>query len=283
MIGKNNLKVLDNAPDPMVEEARVTAVIAGGGDLPSKIIDKLEVLGRSYVVASIEGYGPAKYPGFQLGAIRELLQFVKEAGASEVLFCGSIKRPSFLSLKLDGLGKKWLAKLGMRAFLGDDCLLKGIKKLLEKEGLSVVSPQSILETLLTPSGILTRTRPTDRDLQDIARGLFVLNTLSKTDVGQAAVVQEGIVLGIEAAEGTACLIKRCLDLKVSEYGGVLVKTSKINQDKSMDLPTIGKNTILEAHYSKLSGIALGALQSQIIDFEETIKIADEFGLFVIGV
>jgi len=282
MIGKNNLKVFENN-SAKNKNAVVIAIIAGGGDLPLKLLDKLQNLERSYVVASIKGQGPDGYPSFEIGEIGSFLNFVKEAGASEILLCGSVKRPSFLSLKLDPIGKKWFRSLGVRAFLGDDSLLKGIKKLLEKEGLSIISPQSILETLLTPIGVLTKTKPTDRDLQDIARGLFVLNILSKTDIGQSVVVQEGVVLGVEASEGTGALIKRCLDLKLSELGGVLVKTSKINQEKAIDLPTIGKNTILEAKYSKLSGIALGASQSQIIDFEETVRSADENGIFIIGV
>ncbi|MDR3031082.1 MAG: UDP-2,3-diacylglucosamine diphosphatase LpxI, partial [Holosporales bacterium] len=223
------------------------------------------------------------HDSFKIGEVGKILGFIKNSKASKVLFCGGIKRPSLLSLKLDSLGQKWLRYLGLRAFLGDDTFLKGIKKLLENEGLTVVSPQSVLETLLTPCGILTKSRPNDIDLQDIARGMFVLNTLSKTDIGQAVIVQEGIVLGLEAAEGTSALIKRCLGLKISKNGGVLIKTSKLNQDKTMDFPTIGKDTIIEAHMAKLSGLAIGAGQSQIIDFEGTVKLADKYELFIIGV
>ena len=282
MIGKNNLKVCEMETLSKDNKGTIT-LIAGGGDLPLKLIEKLESLGRSYVVASIKDQGPADYETFEVGEIGKILEFVKLSGGNEVLFCGSVKRPSLLSLKLDPVGRKWLGHLGVRAFLGDDALLKGIKKLLEKEGLKIVSPQSILGTLLTPYGVLTNARPSDRDLQDIARGLFVLNSLSKTDVGQAVIVQEGVVLGIEAAEGTSQLINRCLSLKVANSGGVLVKTAKLNQDMALDMPTIGKKTIAEALTSKLSGIALGASKSQIIDFDETIKHANESGVFIIGI
>lgn len=276
-----NLKVCDN--QAIQENRNIIAIIAGNGDLPIRIIEKLESLGREYIIVSLEGFGPSDFKTFKIGEIGKILEFIKESKATEILFCGGVKRPSLLSLKLDKLGKKWLAHLGVRAFLGDDALLKGIRKLLEKEGLKIISPQSILGTLLSPSGILTKTIPTDFDLQDIARGIFVLNTLSKTDVGQAVIVQEGIILGIEAAEGTRELIKRCKSLKLNEKGGVLVKTSKIGQDHSIDLPTIGKNTILEAEESKLSGIAVGASRSQIVDFEETIKLANEKNIFIIGI
>ena len=263
---------------------RLKAIIAGAGDLPLRVIDKLYELGDDFLVISIAGFGPEEYPQFEVGNIGEILAFLKEKGATDVIFCGAVKRPSLFSLKLDNVGKRWLKKLSFRAFLGDDALLKGIRSLLAEEGLNVVSPQEILKTLLTPSGLLTIQKPTDMDLKDIARGIFVLNAMSKADVGQAVIVQEGVVLAIEAAEGTAKLIERSATLKLTnEKGGVLVKTSKVDQDQSIDLPTIGPKTIMEAKNSNLSGIAIGANVSQIIDFEETVKLANENEIFIIGV
>jgi DUF1009 family protein len=219
-----------------------------------------------------------------LGEIGRILRYLKSNSVTDIVFCGAIKRPSIFSLQLDSVGMEWLKFLGIRAFLGDDALIKGIKKLLAKEGLNVIGPQSIIGTLVTPAGVLTKTFPNEADIKDIARGIFVLNILSRADVGQAVVVHEGVVLGVEAAEGTKNLIERSLKLKLSSSkGGVLVKTSKTNQDKLIDLPTIGKNTILEAEYAKLSGVALGASVTQIIDYGSTIALADEKGIFIIGV
>lgn len=267
------------------------ALIAGGGDLPKKIIEKLELLGESFDVLSIlssskEGDSDdlGAYPKFRIGEIGGMLEYIKSIGAKKIIFCGSVKRPSFFSLKLDRVGKEWLRCLGVRAFLGDDALIKGIRKILsDKYGLEIISPQTILGTLLTPEGLLTKTKPSDMDMRDIARGLYVLGIISKADIGQSLIVQEGIILGIEAFEGTKRLIERCKDLRISKSGGVLVKNSKINQDMGIDLPTIGKNTIVEMHESGFSGIALGAQKTQIIDFEETIKLADKLGIFVMGV
>ncbi|MDR1333153.1 MAG: UDP-2,3-diacylglucosamine diphosphatase LpxI [Holosporales bacterium] len=262
----------------------VVALIAGGGDLPLRIIEKLESLKRAYVVVSLEGFGPQNYQQFKIGHIGGILEFIKSAGAKEVLFCGSVKRPSFRSLSVDQVGKRWLRQLGMKALLGDNALLSKVVKLLEKEGLKVIGPQSIIDTLLSPHGILTKAQPSDSDLKDIARGIFILNAMSKADVGQAVVVQEGIALGVEAAEGTKVLLERCQNLKLSSNkGGVLVKLSKIGQEQSVDLPTIGKDTILEVAEANLSGIAVGAGSSQILDFDETVKLADEKSIFIIGV
>ncbi|MDR1609335.1 MAG: UDP-2,3-diacylglucosamine diphosphatase LpxI [Holosporales bacterium] len=262
----------------------VVAVIAGSGDLPLRIISKLDSLQRKYVVVSLDGFGPSGYQQFKIGSIGQILSFIKEASAKSVLFCGGVKRPSLRLLHLDSVGKKWLRQLGVRAFLGDNSILSGMMRLIEKEGFTVVSPQSILDTLLSPRGVMTVVQPSDADLQDIARGIFVLNAMSKADVGQAAIVQDGVVLGLEAVEGTKGLLERCKDLKLSgSRGGVLVKLSKVDQEQSVDLPTIGKNTIIEAHEASLAGIAVGAEQSQILDFEDTVKLANSKKLFLIGV
>lgn len=268
---------------PQNNSKRVISIIAGGGELPLRIIEKLKTLGTEYYVVSLLGFGPKEYPQFRLGDIGKILDFIKSKHTTEIMFCGNVRRPSLFSLRLDSLGRNWVKRLGIKAFLGDNSLLKGIKDILHEEGLCVISPQSVLGTLLTPRGILTKIMPRDLDLQDIARGIFVLNAMSRADIGQAVVVQEGVVIGVEAAEGTAQLIERCKNLKLTEKkGGVLVKTSKINQEQSIDLPTIGKNTVLEAWKANLAGIAIGAQKSQIIGFTETIELANEKGIFVIG-
>jgi DUF1009 family protein len=275
---------LTAAEKPAALDRRAVAVVAGSGDLPLRIIEKLNDVKRRHVVVSLGEFGPPNYQKFEVGNIGQILDFIKSSGASEVLFCGGVKRPSIRSMSLDPVGKKWLKMLGMKAFLGDNAIIKGIIKLLEREGFNVISPQSILDALLSPRGVMTETQPLDSDLKDIARGIFVLNAMSKADVGQAVVVQDGVVLGMEAAEGTKGLLDRCKRLKLSEHkGGVLVKLSKIGQEQAVDLPTIGRNTILEAVEANLSGIAVGAEQSQILDFEDTVKLANSRSLFIVGV
>ena len=263
---------------------KIIAVIAGSGDLPHRIISKLQELKARFIVVSIAGFGSPEYPQFELGEVGKILEYIKARGVTDVVFCGAVTRPSIFSLGLDEVGKKWLRKLGIRAFLGDDALLKGIRMLLSNEGLSILKPQEILTTLLTPDGILTNVKPTEIDVKDIARGMFVLQMMAKADVGQSIVVQEGIVLAIEAKEGTTGMLQRAEQLKLTTTkGGVMVKTAKINQDEAIDFPTIGKQTIIEAKDANISGIALGAHKTQIIDFNETIDLANKNGLFVIGI
>jgi DUF1009 family protein len=262
---------------------RVIAVVAGSGDLPCAVVNRLDELNFACVPVSISGFGPRHFRSFELGEISATLDYLRSKNVTDIIFCGGVRRPSLLSLKLDKVGKRWLASLGIRAFLGDDALLRGIKRLLAKEGFRVLSPQSILNTLLTPQGVLTDKRPSQSDLRDIARGIFVLGVMSRADIGQSVVVQDGIVLGVEAIEGTDRLISRCSLLRGAEVGGVIIKMSKIGQDDSMDVPTIGPRTVSVAAESSFFGIAVGASKSQIIDYESTISLANQRKLFIIGV
>ena len=263
---------------------KIIAVIAGSGDLPNRIISKLQELKARFIVISIAGFGAPEYPQFGLGEVGKILEYIKARGVTDIIFCGAVTRPSIFSLGLDEVGKKWLSKLGIRAFLGDDALLKGIRMLLSNEGLDILKPQEILTTLLTPEGILTNPKPSEADIKDIARGMFVLQTMAKADVGQSIVVQEGVVLAIEAKEGTAGMLQRVSQLKLTTTkGGIMVKTAKVNQDEAIDFPTIGKQTIIEAKGANLSGIALGAHKTQVIDFADTIDLANKNGIFVMGI
>ena len=265
-------------------QRKVIAVIAGSGNLPHRIISKLQELQAQFIVVSIAGFGSPEYPQFELGEVGKILEHIKAHAVTDVIFCGAVTRPSIFSLKLDEIGKKWLRKLGIRAFLGDDALLKGIRMLLSNEGLNILKPQEILTTLLTPEGIFANVKPSESDIKDIARGVFVLQAMAKADVGQTVVVQEGVVLAIEAKEGTAEMLHRVSQLKLtSSKGGVMVKTAKINQDEAVDFPTVGTRTIIEANIANIAGIALGAHKTQIIDFAETIELANKKGIFVMGI
>ena len=260
------------------------AVISGSGDLPKQIIKKLHELKSDPVVISIRGFGSELYQQFSIGEIGKMLDYLRSRNVTDIVFCGAVKRPSMFSIKLDSVGRSWLKKLGIRAFLGDDALLKGIKSLLNQEGINIIKPQDILNTLLTPEGLMTECKPSDRDLRDIARGVFVLNSLSRADVGQSIVVQEGVVLTIEAIEGTAKMLERAGMFKLATHtGGVLVKMAKTQQDTALDLPTIGEQTIHQIKEANLSGIALEAKRSQIINFDKTISLANQCDVFIVGI
>jgi hypothetical protein len=167
--------------------------------------------------------------------------------------------------------------------LGDDGLLSAIVREVESEGFRVVGADTLLGTALTGEGPLGKHRPDEQALADIARGLQVVRALGAIDVGQAAVVQQGLVLGVEAIEGTDALLARCAGLKREGIGGVLVKAAKPGQERRADLPTIGRHTVRSAAAAGLRGIAVEAGASLVIDPPAVAAMADEVGLFVMGV
>lgn len=184
-------------------------------------------------------------------------------------------------LRPDWRGAKILAKASL-AMLGDDGLLRVVAEELEAEGFHVVGAHDVVHDLLAPNGVMGKHHPTKDQEKDIERGITITHVLGELDVGQAVVIQQGIVLGIEAAEGTDMLLQRCKSLKRDGPGGILVKTKKPQQDRRLDLPTMGLKTVQNAIEAGLSGIAMQAGETILLDKDAFIQLADEAGLFVLG-
>ncbi len=266
------------------------AVIAGSGKLPQLIINELIKQKISFIILAIhenadeELLRSHKHYLITPGKVKPILKTMSDEKITSVVFAGDIKRPGLLSLKVDSIGLSVMARITASKIHGDNSALSIIAKFLEEHGLKVISPNSILPSLLTPAGILGKIKPDQDDLKDIEIGKIVLAKLSDMDIGQATIVENSYVLGIEAAEGTDSLIKRCADLKRETMRkGVLVKMKKTMQDKRLDLPTIGTNTIYYVYKANLRGIAVNTNGSIIISLPEVITLADKYGIFVIGV
>jgi len=141
----------------------------------------------------------------------------------------------------------------------------------------------VLDDLKPAAGVLGRHRPDEVAAEDLERGRAVLRAMSTADIGQAVVVQQGMVLGVEAIEGTDALIDRCGGLRRDGPGGVLVKLPKQGQEKRTDLPTIGPDTVARATAAGLRGIAVAAGATIIVRREDVVQAADAAGLFLVAV
>jgi DUF1009 family protein len=263
-------------------------IVAGGGTAPRIVIDICRQQGRDYFLVCLDGQADADtavgspHVWLPLGAGAKLKALVEEQQIKELLMIGRVRRPSLFELKPDWLALKTVTKIGMN-LLGDDALLRGIGKAIEEEiGVRVIGAQDIFSGLLTEEGQLGRVAVDPDAESDIARGLAVANTLGKVDVGQSVVVQQGIVLGVEAIEGTDALIARAATLRREGAGGILVKIAKPQQDNRYDLPTIGPDTVAAAVQAGLRGIVIEAGRSFLVEREKTIALADEAGIFICG-
>lgn len=274
----------------MTDNKRKLGIIAGGGSIPQMLIEKCLKEGRNFSVLAIEGNADKDFfkgdkfdfRWIRLGQAGSGFKYFAQEKVNDVVMIGTICRPSLHDLLPDMRTTAFVAKVGLKA-LGDDGLLRAVVAEIEKDGLHVKGIHEIMPDLLIPAGILTKHKPTKEDIVDIKRGVEVAYTLGKLDVGQSVVVQQGLVLGVEGIEGTDKLIMRCNDYRRKGKGGVLVKLRKPQQDMRIDLPTIGTNTIENAHNSGLKGVAVHTGNGLIIEQDKVIALADKYGMFVIGV
>ncbi len=263
-------------------------VVAGGGSLPVRVVQAAAAMGRPIYVVVLEGHGdPAAYAGhphvtLRWGLAAQMLGWLKQHGVREVVLAGNVARPSLLSLRPDAASLKLLGRIGRSAFNGDDSILRAVMKVLAEEGFEVVGAQALLSGLLPQAALLAGPMPDDIARADIARGIAVCNALGAVDVGQAVVVQQGLVLGVEAIEGTDALIGRTGALKREGPAPILVKSPKPAQSLLADLPTIGPQTVASAHTAGLRGLAFQAGGTILIDRDATIAAAEAAGIFLLA-
>jgi DUF1009 family protein len=263
-------------------------VIAGGGTLPLRVVQAASALGRPVHIVVLEGHGdPADYAGqshisLRWGLAAQMLAWLKARNVRQVVLAGNVSRPSLLSLRPDTGTMKLLGRVGRAAFNGDDSILRAVMQVLAEEGFDVIGAQALLAGLLPPAALLAGPMPDDVARADIARGIAVCRALGAVDVGQACVVQQGLVLGTEAIEGTDALIIRAGALKREGPGPILVKAPKPNQSHLADLPTIGPRSIESAKAAGLRGLAFQAGGTILLERETTIAAAEAAGIFLLS-
>lgn len=264
------------------------AILAGGGTLPARIAKAVRGQGREVFIVAFDGHtDPETVAGLphvwsRFGAAGTILRRLHEEGVGEVVLAGPVKRPSFTELMPDWRTARFLARVGTRA-LGDDGLLRAVVREVEEDGFRVVGLHDLLKDLLTVIGPVGRLVPDGDAERDIARAVEVARAMGGLDVGQGAVVQQGIVLAVEAIEGTDAMLDRCAALARPGPGGVLVKVKKPKQDRRIDLPTMGITTVEKAAAAGLRGIAVEAGGSLLVDRSAVAAAADRLGLFVVGI
>ena len=273
----------------MQKTKRKLGIIAGGGELPAELVKLCKEQGIEYYVLAIKSNADETFfnkdinhEWIRIGQAGTGFKRFKEEGVQDVILIGTIKRPTLAELIPDMRTAAFFAKLGAKA-LGDDGILRALVKEIEEDGMRVVGIHEVMPELLVKEGILTKKEPNSEDKEDIRRGVEVASTLGKLDVGQSVVVQQGLVLGVEGIEGTDRLIMRSKDYVRKGKEPVLVKLRKPQQDMRVDLPTIGTRTVENAYQSGFKGIAVHAGNALIVNEKEVIRLADKYGLFIIGI
>ncbi|NWG46086.1 MAG: UDP-2,3-diacylglucosamine diphosphatase LpxI [Alphaproteobacteria bacterium] len=278
----------------MLPDTGRLALIAGAGEIPIRIAQACAARGVPLFVVILDGHGEADlavYPHLRasLGQVGLILSRLKREGCTAVTLIGRVPRPDFRALKLDARGAMLLPKVLVAARSGDDALLRTLVRVFESEGLRVVGAEEVMHDLAAPAGLQGAHAPRPQDWRDIGVAVRVVRAIGALDIGQAAAVADGLVLAVEAAEGTDAMLARVAELDTALRGtaqarrGVLVKLPKSGQELRVDLPVIGVRTVEGAARAGLAGIAIAAGASLIADAPAVRAAADAAGLFVVGI
>ncbi len=270
-------------------------IIAGGGDLPRAVAQSAMESGRRVHVLAVRGSADEawltdfSHDWMAIGEWGRSVKLLAAAGAQEVVLVGKVDRPTLSEVKFDAKGLLVLPSLIAAARKGDDAMLRVTSDFYGKEGFKVLTAAEAAPGLVMGEGPLGKRQPGPNDWDDIKRAFAIIRALGHLDVGQAAIVCEGLPLCVEAAEGTDAMIARVNTLRRNLHGtpdkkrGVLAKGLKATQDRKTDLPVIGIKTVNGAHQAGLTGIALEAGASLSMDKRAVAAEADRLGLFIIGV
>lgn len=234
-----------------------------------------------------QDYTPYERVAFPVTKIGGMQKAMRDAGCDAVCFIGRITRPDFKSLMgLDTAAMALLPKITQAARYGDDALMRVIIDSFEHKGLRAIGADEALGSLVPEAGILGVIEPGGADMADIRKALQIARAIGAHDIGQGAVVANGLVLAVEAQEGTDSMLERVAELpddirgKSGGRAGVLAKTPKPQQERRIDLPTIGLRTIDGVSRAGLAGIAIQAGSALIPRRDETIAAADAAGVFI---
>ena len=262
--------------------------------MPFAVADSLIARGINPVLFALNGAcDPVAVARFRhhwisVGQLGRAEKLFRTENCRDLVFIGTLVRPALSEIRLDWGTLRVIGRVRAAFRGGDDHLLSGIGRILEQDGFRMVGIGEVAPDLLMPEGCLTRTVPDENAAADVARGREVLRALSPFDIGQAAVVIDGHVVGVEDIEGTdgllarVALLRREGRIRARTARGVLVKAPKSGQDLRFDLPTIGPRTIEGAAAARLAGIAIVAGNTIVVEPQAMIGVADAAGLFVTG-
>lgn len=262
----------------------ILGIIAGGGTFPCTVARTAKARGLQVIGVGFPTDTAAEFPALcdafawiKLGQLGKLIDFFHHHDVDHVVMAGPINKPKALTLRPDWRAAKLLFTLPSK---GDDVVLRAVSRELEREGMPVQAAHAFTPELTLQPGVLTERKPTEQERADIAHGWKILDALGPLDIGQCIAIREGIVLAVEAVEGTDATI-----LRAGEFGGpgaVIVKRPKSGQDRRLDLPAVGLKTLRSMHAAKASCLALEAGGCLFFDREDSLRFADTHNLSIVG-
>ncbi len=268
-------------------------LIAGSGDLPLAVLEGCAASDTELHVIALRGT-PTHLPAGMIAKtldpakLGKITRNFKRAGCTHICMAGNVSRPDFSALKPDLKGLRHLPSVLRAAKRGDDALLSTIVASFENDGFQIIAPQDLCAHIVMPDGFLGQMQMSVEHKDDSEKACRIARQIGALDIGQAAVVCDGLVLAVEAQEGTDAMLRRVAALPETLRGtaaarkGVLAKMIKPGQETRVDLPSIGITTIELADAAGLAGIVTEGGGSFVFSRDEVARQADALGMFVAG-
>ena len=252
----------------------------GDTDFSKIVLNKIKKLKKKYFIIDFSSKSKFKSNKYShrisIGKFGKILSLIKQKKSKKVLFAGKIAKPEFSSLRLDFKGIYYMPSVIRAAKKGDAAIIKAIIKILNNEGIKVISSIYYNPELSLKSGNYTKLKPNKDDFVSIKKGIKYFNKLNELDHVQALIVNDGKIVAKEGREGTRKMLTKLE--KITQ--GVLIKFPKKKQDLRMDLPTIGLQTLKDCKKYGLKGIVLKSKKNIILDKAECIQFANKNRIFI---
>jgi DUF1009 family protein len=291
------------------------ALITGRGGLPAAVVNSVSL---RPLICVVDGHIPKSLTpdiSFRIENLGTLITTLRNAGITELCFCGAVDRPKIDLSEVDEATSPFLSILAGAVARGEDSSLRAIIGIFEKSGFKVRGAHELAPDLLPPLGVLTITPLPQQAHSDVKLALTAITTNTKLDLGQSCIIRDGSVLAVEDTRGTDAMLE---DVKISVeptsaephdpffdmmdiaggylenaadwlsgqveekniIGGMLFKTPKVNQDFRIDLPTIGPDTVEKAIEARLGGIVISHGDVLVLDKNSVIEKLNDAGMYL---
>ncbi len=275
-------------------------LIAGNGRFPFLLLEAARAQGLRVVVAAIKEETDAEMDAraasdpegvrvqwLSLGELSRLIEMFQREGVTRAVMAGQVKHTQiFSSIRPDWRLAKLLLNLRTR---NTDMLLGAVAKVLEDEGIELMSSTAYLEPMLAQAGVMTRRAPDETELGNIAYGLKVARGIAGFDLGQTVVIAAGACVAVEAMEGTDAAIARAGEIFRGMEGGstlarrlTVVKVAKPQQDMRFDVPVVGVPTIEAMVAAGATCLCVEGGRTLVFDRERMVMAADAAGIAVVA-
>ena len=263
------------------------AIIAGAGRFPLYAAEAAKRQGRRVIIIGLKGWVDAPlaacadaYEEVAVGQVGALIRHLKAHGVAQAVLAGKVTK----RVLLDGASAFDLEAVALLAKAKDrsaPALIGAIGQRLAREGITLLDSSSFLETMLCPAGVLTQRKPSRDEQRDIELGCAAARALAAFDVGQTVVVKSGVVIAVEALEGTDAAIRRAHAL--AGEGLVVVKAGAPKQDRRLDLPVVGPETLSTLAACRVSCLAMEAGVTLLLDRDAVVASANAAAICLVGV